>query len=97
MNTIETNDVDEKNKNLTFKINTLLNHTYQKTNNTFRRPWYSYAWCLIKYSHNHFVISGSLWNCYRDEVNFDANEIVANYRINNKKSTTGISFEYKRK
>ena len=26
MNTIETNDVDEKNKNLTFKINTLLNH-----------------------------------------------------------------------
>lgn len=30
MNTIETNDVDEKNKNLTFKINTLLNHTYQK-------------------------------------------------------------------
>ena len=41
------------------------------------------------------MISGSLWNYYRDEVNDSANENNDgnNYRINNNK-TTSKSFEY---
>ena len=42
------------------------------------------------------MTSGRLWNYYRVEVSADANEIVANHRINNSK-TTSISFEYKTK
>ena len=39
---------------------------------------------LLEYSDNYSMTSGSLWNCYRDEVNDDANEIkfAGNYRIN---------------
>ena len=42
--------------------------------------------------------SGSLWNCYRDEVVEDANESneAGNYRINNSKTTTSKSFEYQK-
>ena len=41
------------------------------------------------------MISGSLWNYYRDEVNDSANENNDgnNYRINNNKKTSK-SFEY---
>ena len=35
----------------------------------------------------------SLWRCCREEVNYSANEIVANRRLNNKKTTTSKSFE----
>ena len=42
------------------------------------------------------MTSGSLWNYYRDEVNDDANENNAgNYRIDNSKTVTSKSFEYK--
>ena len=44
------------------------------------------------------MTSGSLWNCYRDEVNEDANKINAdNYKIDNWKTVTSESFEYKTK
>ena len=45
------------------------------------------------------MTSGSLWNYYRGEVNDSANEDnAANiYRINNNKTATSKSFEYKTK
>ena len=51
---------------------------------------------LLKYSNNFSIISGSLWNYYRDEINDDPNKNVNN-RINNNKSMTSKSFEYKTK
>ena len=35
----------------------------------------------------------NLWDYYRDEVEIVANEIVTNYKRNNTKTTTSISFE----
>ena len=53
---------------------------------------------LLEYSYNYSVTSGSLWNYYRDEINGDANENNgANNRINNNKTITSKSFEYKTK
>ena len=44
------------------------------------------------------MTSGSLWNCYRGQINEDANETsAANNKINNNKTITGKSFEYKTK
>ena len=40
---------------------------------------------------------GSLWNSFRDEVNDDVNEINDIYRVNNEKTITSKSFEYKTK
>ena len=38
----------------------------------------------------------TLWNYYRDKINYDENENHnANNRINNNKTTTSKSFEYK--
>ena len=48
---------------------------------------------LLEYNDNYSMTSGGLWNYYRNEVNDDANEIVANYRINNNKTTISRSFE----
>ena len=53
---------------------------------------------LLECSENYSVTLGSLWNYYREKVNVDANENNAtNYRINNNKTKTSISFEYKTK
>ena len=54
---------------------------------------------LLEYNDNYSMKSGSLWNYYVDEVNNDANKNndAANYRINNNKTTTTKSFEYKSK
>ena len=45
------------------------------------------------------MTSGSLWNFNRNEVNKDANENsdAGNYIINNSKTATSKSFEYKMK
>ena len=44
------------------------------------------------------MTSGSLWSYYRDKVNDIDNENNAdNYRINNNKTMTSKSFEYKTK
>ena len=51
---------------------------------------------LLEYSENYAVTSGSLWNCYRDDVNDDENENNnANNKINKNRVTTSKSFEYK--
>ena len=42
------------------------------------------------------MISGSLWNYYRNEINDDTNENVNN-TVNNKKTIPSKSFEYKTK
>ena len=53
---------------------------------------------LLEYCDNYSMISGSLWNYYRDEVNDAANENNDDdYRINNEKTITSKSFEYKTK
>ena len=53
---------------------------------------------LLEYSNNYVMTSESLWNYYRDEVNADANENDnANNKINNNKTITSKSFEYKTK
>ena len=49
---------------------------------------------LLEYSDNYSVTSGSLWSYYGDKVNNDANEIAANCRLNNSKTTTSKSYEY---
>ena len=51
---------------------------------------------LMQYSDNQSMTTESLQNYYRDEINNDANENVDN-RINNSKTITIQSFEYKRK
>ena len=49
---------------------------------------------LLGNSGNYSIASESLWNCYRDEVNDDANENNAgDYRMNNNKTTTSRSFK----
>ena len=51
---------------------------------------------LLEYSNNYSLISGSLWNYYRDEINVDENEIDDNdNNINNSKTKASKSFKYK--
>ena len=53
---------------------------------------------LLEYNDNYSIISGSLWNYYRDKLNDDENENDnANNRTNNNKTTTSKYFEYKTK
>ena len=52
---------------------------------------------FLEYSNNYSMISGSLWNYYRDKVIDDANEIVANHRLNNHKTTSSKFFDYQTK
>ena len=42
---------------------------------------------LLEYSNNYSMASGSLWNCYSDEVKDNVNEDKENYWINNEKIT----------
>ena len=51
---------------------------------------------LSVYSDNYSMTLGSLWNYYRDEINDNMNENNDNdYRVNNEKTMTSKSFEYK--
>ena len=53
---------------------------------------------FLEYSGNYSMTSESLWDYYRDDVNDDENEIDNDiYRINNNKTITNKSFEYKTK
>ena len=58
-------------------------------------PMYS----LLEYNESYSMTSAGYWNCYRDEVNDDANknDKAGNYRINNNKTTTSKLFQYKTK
>ena len=90
-------------KKLTFKNNAPFRSCISKINNTFIEnaedidtvmPMYN----QLEYSENYSMTSGSLWNYYRDEVNDDANENnSARNKINNNKTITSKSFEYKKK
>ena len=53
---------------------------------------------LLEYNNNYSMISWSLWNYYRDELNDSAyeNNGANSFRINNNK-TTSKSFEFKTK
>ena len=53
---------------------------------------------LLEYSDNYYVTSGSLWSYYRDEINYSSIENnPAGNKINNDKTRTSKSFEYKTK
>ena len=53
---------------------------------------------LLEYSDNYSMTSGSLWNYYRDELNYDENENDANENmVNNNKTNTSKSFKYRTK
>ena len=53
---------------------------------------------LLEYSGNYSMISESLWNYYRDEINDSAIENNDNgNKMNNNKTRTSKSFEYKTK
>ena len=90
-------------KNLTIENNAPFKSCLTKINNTFIdnsedldivMPIYN----LLGYCDNYSMTSGSLWNFYRDEVNNDVNENNnANYKINNNKTTTSKSFEFRQK
>ena len=52
---------------------------------------------LLEYSDNYSKISESLWNYYRDEMNYDENENDANENVvNNNKTTTSKSYKTKK-
>ena len=98
-----TNADNRWNKNPTFKNNDLFKSCLTKINNTVINfaedlDIVLLMFKLLECSENYSVTLGSLWNYYREKVNVDANENNAtNYRINNNKTKTSISFEYKTK
>ena len=98
----DTNNVNRRNKKLIFKNNTpIWSYMSQISNILISNaggldvimPMYN----LLEYSANSSMTSGNLWNYYRDEVNDDADENYNDYRLNNSKTTTSKSFEYKTK
>ena len=51
---------------------------------------------LLEYSDNYSMTSGSFWNYYRDEINYDENEIDDNAeKIYNSKTIKNKPFKYK--
>ena len=53
---------------------------------------------LLEYSNNYFMTSRSLWDCYKDKINDDENEVDDNgNEINNSKRTKSKTFKYKAK
>ena len=53
---------------------------------------------LLEYSDNYFMTSRSLWDCYKDKINDDENEVDDNgNEINNSKRTKSKTFKYKAK
>ena len=102
--TVEENyDAKTRNKRLIFKNNAPVRSCISKINNTFTenaedRHIFISMYNLLQYSNNYFIKSGSLWNYYRDNTNGDENKNDnANNRINNDKTITSESFEYKKK
>ena len=98
----DNNNVNRISKKLTFKNNTPFRSCMLKVNNWFTDnaedldiviPMHN----LLEYSHNYSMISESLWNYYRDEINDDVNENDNNNRMNNSKTMTSKSSEYKTK
>ena len=99
-----TNNANTRNKKLTFKNNAPFTSCISKINNTFvdNAEYLGFAmpiYNLLEYSDYYSKMSGGLWNYYRDEINRSAkeNNDANDYRINNNKTTTSKSFEYKTK
>ena len=97
-----TNNANRRNKNLILKNNYPFRSCISKMNNTFINneadldivmPTYN----LLEYSENYSRTSETLRNYYRDELSDSANENNDgnNFRINNNKTITSKSFEYK--
>ena len=93
-----TNHVHRINKELTFKNNVLFRSCISKISKTIvdhaKDLDIVILLCdLLEYSNNYSMTSGSLWNYYRDEVNYSANEIDDNdNKINNNRTITSQSF-----
>ena len=94
-------NANRRNKNLTLKNNSFISST-SKINNTIldnaehrNINIFMVTYNLLGYSDNCSMASGKVLNYHRDEVNDDANEIVANHKINKTNTTTTLSFEYK--
>ena len=51
---------------------------------------------LIEYSDNYSKTTGSLWQCYRDELFLDANGNIADFPADNNNNNSG-SFKFKTK
>ena len=96
-----TNGANRRNKKLIFKNNVPFRSLITKINNTFVdnaedldlvMPMYN----LLDYSDNYSMTSGSLWSCYRDEINDDENQNDDNgNKINKSKTTRSKSVKYK--
>ena len=97
-----TNNANRRNKNLILKNNYPFRSCISKMNNTFINneadldivmPTYN----LLEYSENYSRTSETLRNYYRDELSNSDNENNDgnNFRINNNKTITSKSFEYK--
>ena len=95
------NNANRVNKKIIFKNNAPFRSCISKINSTLVdnaedlniiMPMYN----VLEYNQNYSMTSGSFWNYYRDEINYDANENVNN-RINNSKIITSKSLEYKTK
>ena len=93
------NNANRRIKKLTFKNNAPSRSFITKINNTFiddaenlhnAMPMYD----LLESSDSYSMTSGSLRNCYRDEVKDDVNKNynTSNYRINNNKTKTRTYF-----
>ena len=98
------NVANRRNKMLTFKNNAPFRSCILKINNTFidkveDLDIVMLMYNLLGYSNSYSMALESLWNYYRDEVNDSASENndANNFRINNNKTTTSKSFEYKTK
>ena len=46
---------------------------------------------LLEYSHNYSMSSGSLWHCYRDEINDNENKNDANEDMVNNNKTRQVN------
>ena len=92
---------NQRNKSTSFTNNAPFRSCISKINNTLldnaedpdiAMPVFN----LLEYCGNYFMTSGSLLNCYRDEVNGAANESVHDHRVINKVKT-GESLKYNTK
>ena len=88
-----TNNVSKRNKNPSFKNNAPTRSCISKINNTFidnaeDLDIVMMMHNLLEYNNHYSMTSVSLSNYCRDEVDHDANEIIANYKINNNKTTS---------
>ena len=99
-----TNNANIRSKKLTFENNAPFRSCISKISNTFTdnaedldiaMPMYN----LLECSDNYSKTSEGLYSYYRNEIKDSVNEIIDanNYRINNNKTTTRKSFEYKKK